>query len=104
MQPNDRPTFQAVGTLADLATAAGGNQPPCGSNVAAPTLPMPQDFAQAPMSAMSASSDFRAFAAVAGANSPVPTPTPSRLPETSTPDLSQRSYAPVDVSTTISGG
>lgn len=98
MQPSSIP----VGSFDQLARSAGGLQPAAGSNVAAPTLPAHVDNSQiSPTHSVAAG--FAELAAAAGANTPVPTPSPSRLPEVSQPDSSQRSYPPVDVSTTISG-
>lgn len=99
MQPNDKPTYQAVGSFAEMSRAAGGDgQPAPGANALNPSaIPMPQDFAVNPLSSLTVSSDFAAFAAATAA-APA-----SNIPETSQPDLSQRSYPPVDVSTTISG-
>ncbi len=99
----DKPSSIAVGSFAEMSRAAGGQQAPNGSNALNPATvtPLPQDFAQAPMSSLTVSSDFAAFAAVTKeAANPA-----SNIPEVSQPDLSKRSYPPVDTMPgVLSGG
>lgn len=99
--PNDRSSAVVVGSFADLITASGGNQPAPGTNALNPSAAqMPRDFAPAPLSSLTASSDFKAFAEVAKSASLEP-----KHPEVSEPDLSKASFAPVDTQgEVLSGG
>ena len=101
--PNDRSSAIAVGSFDQLAHAAGGQQVPNGSNAFTP-MEAPSEFAMPSMqptflSALTANSDFAAFAEVAKGKQIEP-----QHPETSTPDLSKASFPAVNVGTTISGG
>ena len=98
--PNDRSSAVAVGSFAALATAAGGNQPAPAANAFAP-MPLPPNFSQTPvpLSALTANSDFKAFQeATKEAANPA-----SNIPPGPTPDLSQREFPAINVSTPISG-